>query len=89
MLVVETSQFAGAEWGLMRGIDSSSGKRLTERYRLLNGGMRMLVEYELEDPVYLTEPIKFVGVYDVRPDREFVWVDCDVAAASKHLSFEE
>jgi hypothetical protein len=89
VLVIETSHFSATDWGLTKGIDSSTRKRLTERYHLLNGGMRMLLEYEVDDPEYLTEPIRMLGVYDIRPDREFVWVDCDPEAAARHLALEQ
>lgn len=89
LLVVETTGFTPTKWGITTGIDSSAQKKLTERYRLTNGGLKMIAEYEVTDPVYLASPLTGVGVYDKGPDREFVWEPCSVEAATRHLQFEE
>ncbi len=89
LLIVETTGFTATAWGIGNGIDSSEQKKLTERYRLTNGGLKMIVEYEVTDPVYLESPLRRFGVYDKGPDRQFVWEPCDIDAAKRHLQFEE
>lgn len=89
LLVVETTGFTPTKWGITTGIDSSEQKKLTERYRLTNGGLKIIAEYEVTDPVNLDSALTGVGVYDKGPDREFVWEPCSVDAATRHLQFEE
>ena len=85
-LVVETTGFTGTRWGNSRGLDSSAQKQVTERYRLIDGGFGMDVEYTIVDPVYLTEPVTIRGEYRKSADYAFVEEQCDAAVARRHLS---
>lgn len=89
VLLIETIGFSATPWGIQMGVDSSTEKRLLEKYRLTNGGLRMIVEYTVEDPVNLLEPMSAIGVYDKDADREFVWEPCDVDTARQHLQLEQ
>ncbi len=90
-LLVTTDGFAAVRWGLETGIDSSTEKTLIERYTLANGsftgGMRMIFSFTVTDPVYLTEPVKVYGVYDLTDDRKYAEFKCDPESASAHLEF--
>ena len=88
VLVVDTTHFLATIWGIAEGIDSSDKKRVLERYRLTNGGLRMQVSILVEDPVYLDKPFRLYGVYDKKRDREFVHSPCDIEVAREHLKYE-
>ncbi|MDE0929163.1 MAG: DUF6152 family protein [Halioglobus sp.] len=91
-LIVETTGFPATRWGIDYGLDSSTQKRLTERYTLTNGrklgGTRMFVEALVEDPVYLERPFSIHGVYNLTDKREFPAANCDPETASAHLEYE-
>ncbi len=87
-LVVETTGFAPTKWGTTRGLDSSSEKKVTERFELIADGYEMNVSITVEDPVYLTEPHTRTGGYTKVRDHEFSSVPCDPETARRHLQFE-
>ena len=87
-LVVETLGFAPTRWGNARGLDSSAAKRVLERYRLADDGLRMSVSYTIEDPEFLTAPVTVQGEYQKGPDYEFVNEVCDRDTARRHLQFQ-
>ena len=88
-LVVETTGFAPTTWGIVRGIDSSAAKKVTERFELAADGYEMKVSITVEDPEYLTEPHTRTGGYDKIRDHEFSSVPCDPETARRHLQFED
>ena len=88
VLIVETTNFLPTTWGIAEGVDSSSQKRVVERYRMTNQGMRMQISIRVEDPVVLGEPLMLYGVYDKRADREFFHSPCDPETAKEHLKYE-
>jgi len=48
----------------------------------------MVFEMVVEDPVYLSKPVKTWGVYDLAPAHEYVPFSCDPEASSAHLEYE-
>jgi hypothetical protein len=85
-LVVDTAHFAAAKWGIGSGVSSSEQKHLTERFTLLDGGRRLRLEYTMEDPIYLAEPVSMSQTFSLNPD--YPWQDeygCDPEASSRHL----
>ena len=84
-LVIETTGFMPTRWGLARGVDSSAGKRVVERYALTDGGLGMSVSYTLEDPEFLTGPVTVTGAYRKVADEELPVFQCDREAATRHL----
>ena len=86
-LIVETDGFAPTRWGNSRGLDSSAGKRVVEVYRLSPDGYRIGVEYTIEDPPFLTEPVTVTGEYQKTADYAFVDEPCDPATARRHLQY--
>lgn len=86
-LVVDTAFFAPAQWGIGSGVSSSDQKHLLERFTLLDEGRRMRLEYTLEDPVYLAQPVTLSQTYFL--DAGYPWPDeyaCDADASSRHLT---
>ncbi len=86
-LVVDSIGFPdNVRWGLAPGVDSSSQKRLTERYSLSEDGLRMTLSIIFEDPVYLTEPVAVTGSYKKIADDPFDPYECDLEAAKRNLA---
>jgi len=56
-LVVDTQNFADHRSPYQIGVPSGSQKHVVERYRLIEDGTRLSVEFMLEDPEYLAEPM--------------------------------
>lgn len=84
-LVVETTDFTADKWGTHTGIDSSEQKHLIERFSLADGGMHLLAEITVSDPVYLSEPVTFVHRWKKLADREVIQAPCTMEAARLYL----
>lgn len=87
-LVIETDGFAHTPWGNARGLDSSTEKRVVERYKLTADGFGMDVEYTVTDPVYLLEPFTVRSQYRKTADIAFVTERCERDTARRHLQFK-
>lgn len=92
-LVVESYEFpsdaAGlaSDWdpnGLGANVPSSEQKQLTERYTVSEDGQRLILDYTVEDPTYLTDPyearIEWQRLVDDAPIYDF---ECDVSIATQ------
>lgn len=84
-LVVETTNFIADEWGTHTGIDSSAEKHLVERFRLSDGGIHLIAEITVTDPVYLSEPVTFLHRWMKLADREVIQAPCTMEAARLYL----
>jgi hypothetical protein len=85
-LVVDTTLFTAAQWGIGSGVSSSTEKHLVARYTLLDDGRRLQYEYVLEDPVYLAKPVSLSQTFSLNPN--YAWQDeygCDPEASSRHI----
>lgn len=80
-LVVETSNFVADRWGMQTGVDSSEQKHLVERFSLINGGMGLMAEITITDPVYLKEPKTINHYWRKLPDRELVQAPCTLESS--------
>ena len=88
-LVVETSGFNAAPWGNGSGIDSGPGKKVTERYKMTNGGLNLTLSWTVEDPEYFTAPVKGEALFNKVPDFTFAKnPPCDLKAAQQHLQYD-
>jgi hypothetical protein len=89
-LVVETSGFSAQPWGNGPGIDSGPKKRVTERYRLIDGGLGLSLSYRVEDADYFTRAIEAEGVFTKAVDTTFApQPRCSMNAAREHIRFEK
>ena len=85
-LVIDTTLFAPATWGIGSGVSSSDQKHLVERYTLNDDGNRIRLEYTIEDPVYLSKPVSLSQTLML--DSNYPWQDeygCDPEASSRHI----
>lgn len=86
-LVVDTAYFAPAQWGIGSGVSSSVKKHLVERLTLTEEGRRLEIQYTIEDPEYLTEPVSLTTTLAL--DVGYPFQDnygCDPEASSKHIT---
>ncbi len=86
-LVVDTAYFMPAQWGIGSGVSSSEQKHLVERFTLTEEGRRMEIQYTIEDPVHLTEPVSLTTRLAL--DVGYPFQDnygCDPEAASRHIT---
>ena len=92
-LVVESVGFSGhpaglaSDWdriGRGRNVPGSAQKRLVERYTVSDDRMTLVLDYTLEDPVYLSEPftarVEWNRLTDDAPIYDF---DCDADIATR------
>ncbi len=85
-LIIDTTNFTENRSGLTFGIPSSEGKHIVERVRLAADRAHLEVEYWLEDPQYLTEPVLGLFRWMYRPDVEPSGEPCDLATARRYLT---
>ena len=86
VLVVDTTLFADYRAGNRSGIASGAEKHVIERFELSEEGTEISIEFIVEDPEYLAEPMIGGIVWDHAPDREFVPFSCDPEVAQRYTS---
>ena len=86
VLVVDTTLFADNIAGNRSGIAAGAEKHVIERFELSETGTEISIEFIVEDPEYLAEPMIGGIVWDHAPDREFVPFSCDPDVAQRYTS---
>ena len=81
-LVIDTTNFTDHRSPYQIGVPSGAQKHVVERYRLIENGTRMLAEFMLEDPEYISEPMTHQRELMYVPHEEMVRHNCDPEAAS-------
>jgi hypothetical protein len=84
-LVVDTANFEDHRSPYQIGIPSGAQKHVVERYRLANDGTRIDVEFMLEDPEYLAEPMVHRRPLIYSPHLEMFPGECDPAATRRFI----
>lgn len=87
-LVIDTTQFAEHREGNALGLPSGLRKHLVERFTLTDDRQHLTYEFTLEDPDWLTAPVKQSIQWDYHPEIEPSGTRCDVEAASRYLKGE-
>jgi len=88
-LVVDSVGFTEHRRGLVgRGVPSSLGKRVVERFTLGPDGSTLSYEYVLTDPEYLLEPVSGTFTLYYRPDMQPTNIECDLESARRALEIE-
>lgn len=77
VLVVDTVGFTDSRNGNRNGVPGGAQKHTIERFSISDDRTRMNIEYWVEDPEYLVEPMQGTMFWDYAPDREFLPFDCD------------
>ncbi|HEY5624299.1 MAG TPA: DUF6152 family protein [Gammaproteobacteria bacterium] len=84
-LVVETTNFADHRSPYQIGVPSGAQKRVVERYRLLDGGERISMEFALEDPEFIAAPLTHSRELIYSPHLGWSEFDCDPEASERFL----
>jgi hypothetical protein len=84
-LVVDTTNFKEHPMGLSTSLPSSTGKHLTERFRISPDGKSLIYSGVIEDPVYLAKPVEWTGQWMYRPNMQPSNEKCDLEVARKFL----
>ena len=84
-LVVDTIGFADHRSPYQTGVPSGAQKHVVERFRLISGGTRMLLEFTLEDPEYLAESLTHSREMIYSPEMQLSSFDCDLEATRRFL----
>jgi len=77
VLVVDTRQFSDHRSPYQIGVPSGAEKHVVEKYQLSNDGTRIIVEFMLEDPEYLAEPLTHTRELMYAPQLEISEFGCD------------
>ncbi len=90
VLVVDTTGFSAAKWGIGDGLDSSEQKHVVERYELKDDGHIMAITYTVTDPVYLAAPFSRTHTKRYVPGYAITEFEaCDPDTARLHLDIEK
>jgi hypothetical protein len=84
-LVVDTRNFADHRSPYQIGIPSGGQKHVVERYRLADDGKQLDVEFTLEDPEFLAEPMVHRRPLLYSPHLEMFAGDCDLEATRRFV----
>jgi hypothetical protein len=76
-LVVDTANFTDHRSPYQIGVPSSGQKHVVERYRLAQDGTRIVVDFTLEDPEYLAEPLTHSRELISSPELKLNEFNCD------------
>jgi len=77
VLVVDTTLYADNRSGHRDGIPSGPQKHSVERYRLSEDRTELLIDYVIEDPEYMVDPMTGSMAWNYAPDREPMPFGCD------------
>ena len=85
VLVVDTVLFDDHAFGNLSGIPNSSQKHMVERYSLTDNGTTVSIDYVLEDPEYLAEPVSDTRQWRYRPELDLLPNQCDLETARRYV----
>lgn len=85
VLVVDTRLFADHRSPYQIGVPSGSQKHVVERYRLSPDRRRLIVEFMLEDPEYLAEPLTHTRELIYSPQLQISKFGCDPETTRRFL----
>ena len=85
-LVVDTRNFTDHRSPYQIGVPSGGQKHVVERYRLIEDGTRIAVDFVLEDPEYIAEPLTHSRELVYSPEIEMTPFNCDPEAARRFLT---
>ena len=83
VLVVDTQNFTDHRSPYQNGIPSGAQKHVVERYQLTEDRTGMVVEFMLEDPEYVLEPMTHTRELIYSPQADMSRFDCDPESARR------
>ncbi len=84
-LVVDTTNFADDRSPYQNGIPSGAQKHVVERYRLMDNGTHMELEFTLEDPEYIVGTMTHRRELLYSPHIPMTPFNCDLEATRRYL----
>jgi hypothetical protein len=84
VLVVDSTHFEDNRAGDRAGIPSSAQKHVVERYALNEDGTQIAIDFIVENPEYLAEPLTGGIEWDYAPDLEMLRFSCDPESARRY-----
>jgi len=84
-LVVDTANFADHRSPYQNGVPSGARKHVVQRYRLSDGGTRLAVEFTLEDPEFIAQPMTHQRKLIFAPQADMSPFDCDLESTRRYL----
>jgi len=84
-LVIDTRNFARHRSPYQNGIPSGPQKHVVERYRLIDDGARMEIEFVLEDPEYISGSMTHKRELLYRPTTDMSPFNCDLESTRRFL----
>jgi hypothetical protein len=88
-LIVDTRNFEDHRSPYQVGVPSGGQKHVVEKYRLIEGGTRIAMEFMLEDPEYLSEPMTHARALIFSPQMKMFKGSCDPENTSRFLEPSE
>ena len=85
-LVVDTRNFEDHRSPYQTGVPSGGQKHVVERYRLNENGAHIDLEFTLEDPEYLAEPMVHRRQLNYSPHMQMFPGACDPEATRRFVS---
>lgn len=85
VLVIDTANFADHRSPYQNGVPSGAQKHVVERYELLDGGTHLRLEFTLEDPEYISEPLVHSRELLYAPQMTLQPFECDPEATRRFL----
>jgi len=86
ILAIDTTNFAYHRSPYQNGIPSGSQKHVAERYKLIDDGARMKVEFVLEDPEYIVGSMNYSRELLYSTDNDMSPFNCDLESTRRFLS---
>lgn len=86
VLVVDTVGMKAHRWGSGRGIPSSEQRHVVERFQLSDDGTHVKIDYTVEDPEYLTEPVTGTVNWRHAPHLDILSYECDPEVSGRHVA---
>ncbi|MGI9258498.1 MAG: hypothetical protein ACR2QQ_06670, partial [Gammaproteobacteria bacterium] len=84
-LVVDTANFTDHPSPYQNGIPSGAQKHVMERLTLTDDGLRLMVEFILDDPEYLAEPFQYAREFLYSPEADMTPFNCDLESTRRFV----
>jgi hypothetical protein len=85
VLVIDSANFAPHRSPYQNGVPSGPQKHVVERYRLVEDGAHMIIEFVLEDPEYIVGSMTHSRDVRYSPDVDMSPFNCDLEATSRFV----
>ncbi len=85
VLVIDTANFADHRSPYQNGVPSGAQKHVVERYRLLEGGTHLRVEFTLEDPQFIVGTMSHTRDLAFSPHLQMTPFNCEIDSTRRYL----